>query len=526
MYTQVSWKICAIVLLLLLLRILRWGIYQLYFHPLSKYPGPFPAKFTNLYSAYHAWRGDIHEDMWRCHEKYGEHVRYAPNRVMFCSPDAAKDIYGNRNNVIKSTVYNTLRHGGGNTLTLRNKAEHAARRRVVSSGFSDASLRLLEPKILAQVHRFVRGLLATGTNSLESKTNTNWTESRDMALWCDHHTFDLMSSLIYSASYDATSREEFRFVPHSIEQSNVRMSVILQAPELMWARLDRKLFPQSIAARDKFLKFLRTMIATRMKSKKSATSETAPHDDIFALFEKAHDPETGKKFGATELTAESATLVVAGSDTTSIALAGLFYYLSRPINAAAYRRCVQEVRTAFRSMDEIRAGGAVAAACPYLRACIEETLRMSPPTGSALWREVMTGGTSIDGHFIPAGCDVGVGIYAIHHNAALFPEPFEFRPERFLSGGENAGIELLNSRRGFMPFSIGTRGCIGKGLAMTEIMLTMACIMRVSDFRCTGNEGSEVMEGEYKLWDHITGAKEGPWLQFCSIGAGISESHI
>jgi cytochrome P450 len=344
----------------------------------------------------------------------------------------------------------------------------------------------------------------------------------------DHHTFDLMSSLIYSASYDATSREEFRFVPHSIEQSNVRMSVILQAPELMWGRLDRKLFPQSIAARDKFLKFLRTMIATRMKSRKSGTTETVTRDDIFALFEKAHDPETGKKFGTTELTAESATLVVAGSDTTSIALAGLFYYLSRPTNAAAYRRCVTEVRAAFRSVSEICTSGAVAAACPYLRACIEETLRMSPPTGSALWREVLTGGTSIGGQFIPAGCDVGVGIYAIHHNAALFPDPFEFRPERFLNDGSSS-VDPLNSRRGFIPFSIGTRGCIGKGLAMAEIMLTMACIMRVSDFRGThsGKNGDlEIMEGEYQLWDHITGAKKGPWLQFCPIGDDFSRAVV
>lgn len=92
-----------------------FAIFQLYFHPLSKYPGPVLAKFTNLYSAYHAWRGDIHEDMWRCHERYGqymnaienvpryvfivslikyvylgEHVRYAPNRLLFYSAHAAK----------------------------------------------------------------------------------------------------------------------------------------------------------------------------------------------------------------------------------------------------------------------------------------------------------------------------------------------------------------------------------------------------------------------------------------------------
>lgn len=96
-------------------------------------------------------------------------------------------IYRNRNNVIKSALYNTLRHRGSNTLTLRNKAEHAARRRVVSSRFSDASLRLLEPKILAQVHRLIRGLLSAGATPLNSETQPKWTDSRDMALWCEYY---------------------------------------------------------------------------------------------------------------------------------------------------------------------------------------------------------------------------------------------------------------------------------------------------------------------------------------------------
>ncbi|KAI9776753.1 MAG: hypothetical protein M1839_009397 [Geoglossum umbratile] len=493
-------------------------IYRLYFHPLARYPGPFLAKLTNLYSAYHAWRGDIHIDMWRCHQRYGDQVRYAPNRLLFYSADAAKgpdntitahaekgleyadssyaDIYGNRNNIVKSKVYNTLVHRTANTLTLRNKTEHARRRRVMSPGFSDASLRVLEPKILAQVSKMIRGLL----DETESKVGTpsEWGKAQDMATWCNHHGFDLMSTLIYSASYDTLGEDGFRFVPRAIEDSNVRMSAILQAPELMFGRLDKKLFPQSITARNKFLRFLGSMIASRAKA------ETAEKkDDIFSFFQNARDPETGKGFGIEELMAESATLIVAGSDTTSTTLAGVFYYLSQ--HRDAYERAAVEVRSAFASLEDIRIGSKLAS-CTYLRACIEETLRMSPPTGSALWREVSRGGAAIAGQFIPEGCDVGVGIYAIHHNPAFHSEPFKFRPDRFLEDEESS-----LSRRAYMPFSLGTRGCIGKGLAMVEIMLTMSSVLWLCDFR---RAGVITTLGEYQLRDHITAAKKGPKLQF------------
>jgi hypothetical protein len=56
-------------------------IYNVHFHPYSKYPGPCLARFTDLYAGYHAWKGDIHLDMWRCHQVYGDKVRYAPNRL-------------------------------------------------------------------------------------------------------------------------------------------------------------------------------------------------------------------------------------------------------------------------------------------------------------------------------------------------------------------------------------------------------------------------------------------------------------
>lgn len=210
-----------------------------------------------------------------------------------------------------------------------------------------------------------------------------------------------------------------------------------------------------------------------------------------------------------------------GADTASTAAAAVLFYLSR--NPALYARCVAEVRSVFGSSDEILMGQKLNS-CTYLRACIDEAMRMSPSVGLSLQREVQSGGAIVDGQFIPEGCDVGTPIYSIHHNPKYFSDPFAFKPERWLIGEDDTTRESLDRMLSvYQPFSLGSRSCVGKGMAIVELMLTMAVVLWRLDLKvaedCSsgGHEGAEVgrhRPNEFQLWDHITCAKNGPMLHF------------
>jgi cytochrome P450 len=195
-----------------------------------------------------------------------------------------------------------------------------------------------------------------------------------------------------------------------------------------------------------------------------------------------------------------------GSDTTSTAMASTLFYLSK--NTAAYARLSNELRSRFKKPSDIVPGPALTQ-CTYLRACIDEALRMSPPAGRPLWREVQLGGATIDGQYIPAGYDVGVGVYSVHHNPAYYCDPTVYKPERWIKP-ESESEQLVQARAAYMPFSIGTRGCIGKSLALVELTLALANLVWRFDIK---GEESDTRK-EFLLKDHVTGAKKGPVLEF------------
>ncbi|GAP87074.1 putative benzoate 4-monooxygenase cytochrome P450 [Rosellinia necatrix] len=482
---------------------------QCVFHPLAKYPGPFLGRWTDLYAGYHAWRGSLHTDIYRCHQKYGQYVRYSPNRLLIDTNVASQDIHSHKANTIKSRAYQALVHSAPNTLTIRHKDDHARRRRILSQAFSDARILSYERIVRRHIDALCDNL-GPGAEKLEAASRGD--ADRNMSLLGDWFTFDVMSEVIFGMKYNALKEPKYRYVPQVIQDSNIRVSTLVQAYGLTLGRLDRHLFPASIRARNSFLGFLGRLLKSR------ATASFTDNGNVFSFLETAKDPDGGETLSKSEIRAECATLVVAGSDTSSSALAATLFYLSR--NARAYKRLSDEIRNTFATIEDISLGPQLNS-CVYLRACIDEAMRLSPPVGGSLWREVGPGGMTVDGIYIPQGVDVGVGIYSLHHNAKYHKDPFNYVPERWIvgeGGSTKESVEL--GRSAFTPFSSGPRGCIGKSFAYHEITLTMALILHRFDFHSSSNDGSRVMtvngHDQFLLKDHITGAKEGPYICFTS----------
>ncbi|CAD0014773.1 unnamed protein product [Aureobasidium pullulans] len=170
----------------------------------------------------------------------------------------------------------------------------------------------------------------------------------------------------------------------------------------------------------------------------------------------------------TEMHANAGVFMTGGTETIATLLSGLTYYLL--INPDKLARLVAEVRSTFTAESEITVDEL--ARLPYLNACIEEGLRIYPPTPASLPRRVPQEGAFIAGKWIPGDVSVAISQWATNRHTVNFRDSASFIPERFLGDTKYASDNFA----AFQPFSTGPRNCIGKNLAYHEIrlLLTMA----------------------------------------------------
>ena len=243
--------------------------------------------------------------------------------------------------------------------------------------------------------------------------------------------------------------------------------------------------------------------------------------DLFSYLLEAKDPETGRGYTKEELIAEAGILIVGGSGTTATSLTATVFYLLH--NSKTLEVLQQEIRGHFQDVEEIRIGARLTS-CRFLFACLDEAMRLSPAIGAMLPREILSGGLTVDGQYFPAGVDVGVPGYSIHHNEEYYPDAFSFKPERWLSPSSSPDPALTLARSAFCPFGVGRTSCVGKYLAYQEMAISLARMVWLFDMRLqpgsTLGEGhvglgeGRARKGEFQLYDKFVSTHEGPLVQF------------
>lgn len=138
---------------------------------------------------------------------------------------------------------------------------------------------------------------------------------------------------------------------------------------------------------------------------------------------------------------------------------------------------------------------------PYLTAVIKEGLRISMANPSRLPHVVPAGGWDFKGVHFPAGTLVGCSAYELHFNSTIFPSPRSFRPERWI----DATPEVQKS---FFAFGAGSRSCIAKNLAMTELYMATERLV-LSD----ALKGARVGQQEVQIYEWFNSSVKGERIE-------------
>lgn len=192
--------------------------------------------------------------------------------------------------------------------------------------------------------------------------------------------------------------------------------------------------------------------------------------DILSLMMTARD-ENGESMTNVELRDELMTLLVAGHETTASALTWALYWIHQ--TPQVHEKLLAELDNCGKNGD-LNAINRL----PYLTAVCQETLRIYPIGMTTIPRIVRTPIEIAGREFAPGTLLMGC-IYLIHRRPDLYPQPQEFRPERFL--------EKQYSLYEYLPFGGGSRRCLGMAFALYEMKLVLATVLANLDLALVDN---------------------------------------
>ena len=438
-------------------------------HGLRRFPSPSIAAISASWRAWHNFWWKHYAAVHDAHRRLGTHVRIAPNHISILDPRAPQQIYGHGANMLKADWYDAAAGPHRNLADTRDKTEHQGKRKMFAHTFAAKTVVGFEPLLRENITCFME--LLDRREAAGEKTN--------MRRVLNYFLIDVFGQLLYGHKLGCLERCDDNLVAESKDGR------IYKAP-FIDSLLDSTVINNFLAIFSHVAPTL-GMVAKYHPYKKKGTDweniiyyntkmrfETPKtEDDLFQrLLHDNKGQDLNLSFG--EIMAECSSMMNAGTETTTASMTSTIFLLySHP---TVLQKLRAEIDTA--SPDQEIPTYDVVSRLPYLRACIEESLRVRPASSFGLPRIVPDGGREIAGKYIPAGVIVSVPTYSLLRDENVFKDASKYNPDRWLTEDSEEKKRMLNNH---IPFSTGPRACIGRNITYFEQTVMIATIVKFFD---------------------------------------------
>ncbi|KAI1806758.1 cytochrome P450 monooxygenase [Daldinia bambusicola] len=463
-------------------------------------PGPFLASFTHAWMVKTILLNKLRDDFINL-TKYGPIARIAPNYILTSDPEILRQVGAVRNNYSKDEWFDAVKFAPGthSMFSIIENRPHDQRKAMARKGYNGSENSDLEFAVDSQIAYFIDVVRRKHLSAPHAEARYV-----DLVTLTRYFTLDVITRLAYGKAFGFLDADEDLYgYTASMDRTLKAQNLSQDIPFLKWVVGSRpyyKLFgakPTDKKGIGKIMGVTKKLIRERFEDEKHI-------DDMMGSFMRHGMTEE-------ECGSEAMIQIIAGSDTTAIAIrTTLMYLVATPRVYLRLKKMIKE--TVERNEVSTPITYEEAQKIPYLRAVVLEGIRMRIPTPYGHFKKVPPEGDVINGMFIPGGTAIGHNSLAITRSKAIFGEDVDvFRPERFLECDEKTRAE----RSGAIDilFGKGRWTCAGKPLAMLELHKVFFEWLRVFDFQlinpCKGwDEVYYFFAFQTNMWVSITEAEK------------------
>ncbi|KAJ2875727.1 hypothetical protein FB639_003967, partial [Coemansia asiatica] len=453
--TSIMYSLATLTIVLLLFKI----IYERWVTPLSQVPGKYLHSISSLPMRYNMLRGTLPQFLLSLHRQYGPVVRIAPQRVSVADVEMLRHILGSH--VYRKTPsYDMPSVLEANTFSTRSAELSSERRRQMGPGFSHKHLLEMEDRINECGVLRLREVL---DQEIKKDGVVRMQYNRVFSLIA----LDVIGILGFGKRFEALRSGGHELVGMLVR---IRMFNYVTMAFPWFKKLPMLVGRRLLGTLYRLIDFALQAIEQRRKEGKGMV-------DLLQMMMDVGRTEGDRRMTMSDpqMVSETILHLIAGVDTTS---AGLTWTLALLLeHREIMDRLVSEIRTVFPDLQTVVSFEDCRLRLPYLTAVINESLRIMSPTPGMLPRLAPAGGVRLGGYFLPAGTWICCSIGAVHLNPATFALPGVFDPERFL--GEKGAATKHN----LLAFSTGVRACLGRNLALVEMHVVLANLLKNYDLR-------------------------------------------